>query len=394
MLAAYRERYERDLLESVIPFWLEHSLDRECGGYYTGLDRKGEVYDPRKYMWLQGREVWMFARLYNEWERDCTYLEAARLGADFIRRHGQDPQGRYFFSLTREGLPVHYQRKPYAAVFCMQGLLEYGRASGDETCIAEAKDLFWRIKDCIDHPGLIGRPPYAGQPKASSLANVMVMASMAIELARTDKDPRYREIMRQAVADIGRHYDPERRILLEMASLDGRNLRDWPEGRLFTPGHSIEVAWFLLHMLEFIPDAAQQRLALAALEGSLELGWDEAYGGLYYFMDIEGKPTLQPEADMKLWWPHTEAIYALILAYRLTREQRWLDWLEVIDRYSYEHFADPEYGEWYGYCDRRGNLVKTCKGGSYKGCFHVPRALLFALQRIKEIEEGVDGVHP
>ena len=387
MLKSYKERYERDLFESVVPFWLEHSLDQECGGYFSCLDRQGRVYDPKKYMWLQGREVWMFARLYNAWERDPAYLDAARLGVGLIRQHGRDAQGRYFFSLTREGLPVHYQRKPYAAVFCMLGLLEYARATGDAACLTEAVELFWHIRDWIEHPGLIGRPTYAGQPKASGLANVMVMASMALELAEDDPDPRYGEVIRRSIEDIARHYDPEHRVLLEMAPLAGADLPDWPETRLFTPGHSIEVVWFLLHMLDFIPDPARQRMALDALEGSLELGWDDTYGGLYYFMDIEGKPTLQPEADMKLWWPHTEAIYALILAYGLTREQRWLDWLEKVDRYTYDHFCDSEYGEWYGYCDRRGNLVKTCKGGSYKGCFHVPRALLFSLQKIEEIEE-------
>ena len=87
---------------------------------------------------------------------------------------------------------------------------------------------------------------------------------------------------------------------------------------------------------------------------------------------------------MKLWWPHTEAIYALVLAYTLTHEERWLRWLERVDRYAYAHFADPEYGEWFGYCDRRGHLTHTCKGGNYKGCFHVPRALLFSIQRMEE----------
>lgn len=381
MLQDYVSRYRRDLTESVIPFWLRHSLDREHGGYFTCLDRDGAIYDTKKYMWLQGRAVWMFSRLYNEWERRQEYLDAAALGVSFIRRYGRDPKGRFYFSLTREGQPFFYQRKPYAAVFCMLGLLEYARATGERAYLDEAVEIFWRIVEWIKNPALMDRPAMAGQPPMSGLANVMVLASMAIELARFAPDPRYLQVMRNAMDGVRRHYDPTRRILVENVPLEGGSLSHWPEGRLFSPGHSIEVAWFLLHMLEIIPDAELQNLAFDALEGSLEFGWDKQYSGLYYFMDTEGRPTLQLESSMKLWWPHTEAIYALVLAYTLTREERWLTWLERVHAYSYAHFADPQYGEWFGYCDRQGNLTHTCKGGNYKGFFHVPRALLYSIQR-------------
>jgi N-acylglucosamine 2-epimerase len=142
----------------------------------------------------------------------------------------------------------------------------------------------------------------------------------------------------------------------------------------------------LLEQLEttfgFPAASTEKQLALDALEGSLEFGWDKEFGGLPYFMDIEGKPTLQLESSMKLWWPHTEAIYALVLAYKLTGQQKWLQWLEKVDGYAFSHFADAKFGEWFGYCDRRGNLTHTCKGGNYKGFFHVPRFLLMSIQAI------------
>lgn len=383
MLEAYAEQYREDLTGRVIPFWLDHSLDREYGGYFTCLERDGTVYDTKKYLWLQGRQVWTFSRLYNEFEARDEYLEAAGLGLRFIRAHARDPQGRFYFSLTRDGRPYFYQRKPYAAVFYLLGLLEYGRATNDRGCLAEAEEVFWRVVEWIERPELMDRPVLAGQPTVSSLANVMVLASMAIELQRVRPDPRYLEVMAKAVAGARRHYDPERRLLMEHALLAEGNIAEWPEGRFFNPGHSIEVGWFLLHLLEFVDDPDCRQLALDAIEGSLEFGWDKEYGGLFYFMDVEGKPTLQLESSMKLWWPHTEALYAVILAYDLTREPRWLEWLERLDAYACGHFVDREYGEWFGYCDRRGELTHTCKGGSYKGCFHVPRFLLMSLQRLE-----------
>ena len=387
MLEEFAECYRRDLVERVVPFWFEHSLDQKCGGYFTCLDRDGTVYDTKKYMWLQGREVWMFSRLYNELEERQEYLDAAELGLDFIREFGKDEKGRLYFSLTREGDPFFYQRKPYAAVFYMLGLLEYFKASGDRNCLEESVEIFWRIVEWIERPELMDRPLLAGQPAMSSLADVMVLASMAIELVQVEEDPRYYRVMEEAVAGAKRHYDAERRLFVENAVIEETEVRKWPEGRFFNPGHSIEVAWFLLHLLEYVDDDKCRQIALDALEGSLEFGWDREFGGLFYFMDIEGKPTLQLESSMKLWWPHTEALYALILAYDLTREERWLEWLERVDEYAYSHFVDEEYGGWFGYCDRRGELTHTSKGGNYKGFFHVPRFLLMSVQRIEGMEE-------
>jgi N-acylglucosamine 2-epimerase len=123
-------------------------------------------------------------------------------------------------------------------------------------------------------------------------------------------------------------------------------------------------------------------MLLGAIEKGLEIGWDEEFGGLYYFQDLEQRPMLTLEADMKLWWPHTEAIYATILAYRLSGESKWLRWLEKLDAYTFSHYPDATGLEWFGYCDRRGNLTSTLKGNNYKGAFHIPRCLLFCVQRI------------
>jgi N-acylglucosamine 2-epimerase len=139
-----------------------------------------------------------------------------------------------------------------------------------------------------------------------------------------------------------------------------------------------------------VPDADAEKMLLDSIEGSLEMGWDREFGGLYYFMDGEGLPPLPLESNMKLWWPHTEAIYATILAYSKTRDPKWLAWLSKVDTYAFAHFSDAVHGEWFGYCDRRGQLTNTAKGNNYKGCFHVPRMLLLSAQLL----EGVASEAP
>ncbi len=369
--------YRENLEESVLPFWLKNSPDNSFGGTFSCLDRFGNVYDPKKYIWLQGRSVWMFSRLYREFKEDPQYLDIAKLGLDFIEKHAVDPKGRFYFSLLRDGTPYFYQRKVYGAVFCMLAYLEYFNAVGQQEYFDKSVELFWRIRDWIAEPGLLDRPALKGLPKISTLADVMVLASMAIELAAVDKKQDYLDVMADCLNNIELHFDSERNILMENVALDGIDLCEMPEGRLFTPGHSIEVGWFMLHLLEFLPDNEKQRTALNIIKGSIDFGWDKDFGGLYYFMDVQGKPLLQLEADMKLWWPHTEAIYALALAYKKTGEKSWLEKLEKVHNYTFAHFPDNSYGGWFGYCDRRGNLTHTSKGAAYKGFFHVPRALLF-----------------
>ena len=381
-LSQYAAIYRRELLESVIPFWLRHGFDEAHGGFFTCLSREGDVYDTRKYVWLQGRNLWTFSKLYNDVEPREEWLSASRSTAAFLRKNAYDPQGRCYFSLTREGAPAGYQRKPYAAVFVCLGLLEFAKATGDEAIRREAIDLFWRIEAWIKTPALMDRPQLSGAAAMSSLADIMVRASLALEIAAVDPDPRYPAIMAECLDLAFVHLHPTLGIFMENARPRGVS-DELPEDRLACPGSSIEVAWFLLHVLERLPDARRRDQLLGIIEASLEYGWDREYGGLYYFMDTAGRPPLQLEADMKLWWPHTEAIYALVLAHSIEGGSRWRGWLDRVHDYAFAHFSDPTFGEWFGYCDRRGNLTHTLKGNNYKGAFHVPRFLLFSMQRIE-----------
>jgi N-acylglucosamine 2-epimerase len=375
MLTALRSTYEQNLFESVIPFWLRHSLDREYGGYFTCLDRDGSVYDTRKYVWLNGRQVWTFSRLYNEVERRPEWLEAARLGAEFLRAHVFDPRGRCYFSLSRDGRATFYQRKPYGAVFVMLGFLEYAKASGDVWYRAKAEELFEDVQRWIADPALLDRPVLEGGIAYSQLADVYVLCAMALELNRTD-------VLRQCLERIRLHFVAGRHLLHESATVDPALRCEYPDGRLICVGSIFEISWYLLRALDRLPDPELEARLLECVEGALEFGWDQKHGGLYYFQDLEGKPMLQLESEMKLWWVHAEALYALLCAYGRTREEKWLRMLGQVQEWTWARFPDAEHGEWFGYLNRDGSPSHSLKGNHYKGCFHIPRALLFSMQMI------------
>lgn len=383
-LAEYSQIYSQNLTESVIPFWLKHSIDHKNGGYFSCLDRHGKVYDTRKYVWMQGRAVWMFCRLYNEYEKNPQYLETARGILTFLLKHCFDEKGRCYFSLTPAGAPAFFQRKPYAAVFVALALIEYAKATGEEKYLEQAKLLFDDICASIADPRLLGRPSLPGALAYTQLADIMVIAAVALELHSASPRQIYLDILSECTQAIWPHYDPANRLLMENAAPKNHHFRDHPEGRLICPGSSLEVSWFLLHALRTVPDSRTQTMLLDAIEGALEYGWDKEHGGIYYFMDAEGRPPLALESNMKLWWPHTEAIYASVLAYTITGDKKHKHWLDRIHNYTFKTFVDEEFGEWFGYCDRQGNVALNSKGGPYKGVFHVPRCLLFSIQAINK----------
>ena len=172
--------------------------------------------------------------------------------------------------------------------------------------------------------------------------------------------------------------------MVENIGADGK-LVDSMDGRHMNPGHSIESMWFLmdlgkrLNRPELIEKAKETALKM------VEYGWDKEYGGIFYFMDLKGHPTQELEWDQKLWWVHIETLITMIKGYRLTGDERCLEWFKRVHDYVWEHFADAEYPEWFGYLNRRGEVLLTLKGGKWKGCFHVPRGLYQVWQVLEEL---------
>jgi len=357
--AALAAQYRRELTGNILPFWLKHSADPLLGGLFSCFDRAGTVFDERKYVWMMARQVWMLSKLHNELEPNAAWLASARAGMEFLEAHALNERGEVYFSLQRDGRPAFFQRKPYAAVFLALAWHEYGRAVDDRARQQKASEMFARIRAWIARPADLGRPLYGEGPPMSQLADIYVTAFLASEL----EQPEWLDAL---WPQLDQHFDTARGTCRENAGV-----ADSPEARQFCAGSVFEVGWILL------PHAspARQQQILAAMAGAHELGWDREHGGYYYFQDLDGRPPLALEANMKLWWVHVEALNAFAHAYELTRDPAWLARFQQAHGYTWAHFPDPAYGEWFGYLDRRGEPVNHMKGGPYKCCFHIPRAL-------------------
>lgn len=380
----YRDLYRENLLEDVILFWERHSLDWEHGGYFTCLDRTGQVYDTDKFIWLQARQVWTFSMLYNRVEKKESWLRIAENGIRFLKQYGRDGRGNFYFSLTREGKPLTHAFNIYADCFAALAFGEYAKASGDEASFEISKQTYQQfLLRAKDPKGRFEKT--TGNRPMKSFGLPMMTAYLTYELEGIIEPDKRRGVFESCVSQIFEmHYNPTTRIIHEHVGSNGQ-FTDTYEGRLINPGHGIEAMWFIMDIAEKLEKPALiERAAQVCLE-ILEYGWDKEYGGIFYFMDAKNAPLQQLEWDQKLWWVHQEALIALSRACLLTGRKDVWDWFERVHQYAWQHFPDPENGEWFAYLNRAGKPHLTLKGGKWKGCFHTPRAWYECWQNFEKL---------
>ena len=380
------EFFYSELVNNTMPFWIEHATDREYGGYTTCLDRKGEILSPDKPMWIMSRISWLFARLYNDLEPRQEWLELARHGIEFVRKYGFDDDGRMFFAVTRDGRPLRKRRYLFTETFGIIALAEYARASGDRYCLSLAKKTMDLVLDLYGKPGALEPKVFPDTLKTRGHSMAMILINTLQVLRSAGPGSAYTDRIDRAIEEVFRYFvKPEKKALLETVGENGEYLGHLPEGRCVIPGHAIETAWFIMEEGRHRNELKLVERALPILDWSLDFGWDEEYGGILYYLDVEERQPVQLEWDMKLWWPHNEAIYATLLAFTLTGEKRYEKWFEKILAWSLEHFPDKAYGEWIGYLHRDGTIALDCKGNYFKGPFHLPRQQLFCHLLLKEM---------
>ena len=383
------EKYRKELYDSVLPFWLEKSQDKEYGGYFSCLNRDGSVFDTDKFIWLQGREVWMFAMLYNNLEKRPEWLECAMQGAEFLRRFGHDGNYDFYFSVTREGKPIVQPYNIFSNTFACMAFAQLAKATGRQEYAEIAKKTFTRILERQSNPKGQWNKAYPGTRPMKDFALPMIICNMALEVEDIIDDPSLIEaaIDRSVHEIVDVFWKPELGVILENLAPDG-SMVDCFEGRKVNPGHDLEAMWFLMNIGIRRNDKALIDKAVEIALSVISYGWDKEYGGIFYFMDRRGFPTQELEWDQKLWWVHIESAIAMIKGYRLTGNRECLDWFLKLDDYLWKNFKDAGYPEWYGYLNRRGEVLLPLKGGKWKGCFHVPRGLYQISTILQEIADN------
>lgn len=380
--------YKDTLLKDVLPFWERHSPDWEQGGYFTCLDRGGQVYDTDKFIWLQNRQVWTFSMLYNQLEQRETWLQIAAHGAQFLVEHGRDSEGNWYFALDRSGQPLVQPYNIFSDCFAAMAFSQYALAAGEDWARDIALQAYHNVLRRQSNPKGQYNKAYPGARPLKALALPMILANLSLEMAWLLPKETLKQVLDATVQEVmGDFLDRDRGLMYEHIAPNGSHVDSF-EGRLINPGHGIEALWFIMDIADRRQDSPTIDRAVEVILTILNFAWDHEYGGLYYFLDAEGHPPQQLEWDQKLWWVHLESLVALAMAYRLTGQKACWQWYQTVHEYTWSHFPDPDYGEWFGYLNRRGEPLLNLKGGKWKGCFHVPRALYLCWQQFQLLAEN------
>jgi N-acylglucosamine 2-epimerase len=339
-------------------------------------------------------------------------LEAATACVDFLLAKAVDKEtGHVWFALTADGRPAMAQRKPFAAAFMGMAIAEIARATQDAARFEEALVWLKRFREWAANPGLLRGAGPSGATAYLPLNQPMILLNMIGEYSKFFKDEAealafMADERKASVEEILLHWKPDIGATVENVLPDGSMDLTCPEGRLHNPGHAIEAGWFVIEEGMRTGDAAMVEQGAAMARASLERGWDgsltgadssaetgadssaetgdEAGGGIVYFLDVLGHDSTQLEADMKLWWPVCETLIALSMEYAATSSEEALSRLDIVAGFAAKHFSDATgSGEWVGYLSKDLRVTHSFKGGPYKGCFHVPRALMMSAQLLR-----------
>ncbi len=393
-----RKRLSNDLFNVMLPFWDTYGVDREFGGVMHGLDYDGTLAHSDKLLWFQGRAIWIYSFLYNNFGKDPRHLQVAAQTREFVLRHAPQPDGWWAELLARDGRILReFQGDLYGMYFVAEGLQEYAWAAGHEESLQAALGLLKKLRHHMEDPGVVipGTPAAGVRPQGLWMVNL----NIATQILRRWKDLEVDELAQQAVdAVIHRHFNPD--IGLNNENLNFDFTRPAGEESKSLLGHSIETLWMVMDEAERRNDLQLWNLCAERIRRHIEVGWDWIYGGLSQWVNVDHGdyvwPIERPVGTdlefrfrgeyhyMKTLWSLNEIMVACLKIF----ERTGAEWAErffgmaqdVIDaKFSRKRFGQPGYML---FADRR--MVQQ-PHVSRQDNYHPPRQLMLNLMTLERM---------
>lgn len=395
----FERRVRDELYGDIIPFWLTHAVDDECGGFIGRMSNDLTVdRTADKGLILNARLLWTFSAL-SRFEPDAKYLELARRAYDYLDEQFWDGRlGGAFWCVDHRAQLADDKKKIYGQAFYVYALSEYYLATQHAAALERAQELF----------GLIERHSHDGA-HGGYLETCNRDWSVAEDVRLSDKDMNEKKSMNNHLhllegytnlCRVWRHEDVERK-LTELIDVFQRHILDadtshfghffdesWHlKSNTYTFGHDIEGSWLLCEAAHVLGRpktvAAVVDSALKIAEAVREQGLDED-GGLFY----EGKAGDVIDTN-KEWWPQAEAVVGFLNAYQLSGRHAFLEAAFSCWEFIERHVVDRTHGEWFWRVARDGTPdLREPKVSEWKSPYHNTRACLETIRRLKAIRQG------
>ena len=394
------EFYRKILYESILPFWEKYTFDEKYGGIFTCISNDGQqLISEDKYIWSQGRALWLLSRILRHSEISRERLERisalADKTAEFLMKNSRLDNGNCVFLTDREGNKKLsgdvYDLSTYVDCFVILGVAEYAAYKADHRALGFSLDLYRHTKKRFEAGDFRTDPdPTPSGYRAHGVTMIRTntartLADAAVHLSHPDADIISLDAYNFAKYTLDTFTD-DNEILRELVYTDGTFDNESMIGRYVNPGHIIEDCWFMHEEWQKFGDFERYEKTKRVMKNALRLGWDSEYRGIRHFAD-PNEPMVRKtreDCDSRLWWVHSEALYSTLLFGECDEEIS--AWYPRVKEYVFNTFPNTENdkGEWIQIRARDGRPENRVVALPVKDPYHIIRNLLYIIELLKK----------
>ena len=413
---------ENSLKKELLDKWYPQAIDTLAGGFLTAFTYDFKPTGPQdKMIVTQSRHVWTNAKASMRYPAIPYYRSGARHGFQFLKNHMWDKTNGGFYTLVDRRGEVKKTdtiKTAYGNAFGIYALAAYFAASGDTAALDLARQAFlWLEKGSHDpvNRGYFQHLNYQGKP-VERRADVASTSDLGY------KDQNSSIHLLEAFTELYSVWPDDllRRRLQEMLELI-RDTMTSSKGSLtlfFYPdwkpvsfadstesailrhhnldhvsfGHDVETAFLMIeasHVLGLKNDVKTLTIAKKMVDHALQNGWDSKAGGFfdegYYFKNKSGITIIR---DTKNWWAQAEGLNTLLLMADLfpTDKMQYFEKFKKLWSYAQTYLIDHQHGDWYeGGLDKQPEKKTAMKGHIWKAAYHQYRGLSSCIDRLRKI---------
>jgi len=390
-LSSYAADIKEDMIEKLLPYWHDTTLDKTNGGYVLADDAQGPRAATEKQIVTQSRLIWTFSHVHLKGysTEDRNYLKAAERGYRFLMDHFLDRKhGGYFWTTDLSGKVLNDRKILYGESFVIYALVEYYRAGGEKESLRRALDLYhdlqknaWDKKNggWFEHFTRDWKPILKPEPDAvvevagykSANAHLHLMEALT-ELYEVTLDEEVKRSLEEVLRLNATHFYPK-----DAGKSCFHRQPDWkevtdPNSAGLSYGHDVEFAWLMIRAQKVLGTPPAWDHFYAHLNHAMKYGYDHGRGGMYN-RGADDKPAT---ATDKVWWVQAETLAALTDALKQKANAEYEGALKKLLDFVSNSMTDPADGVWLDTVTAEGRFKNTGKAHNWKANYHDVRAMV------------------
>ncbi|MCX8130607.1 MAG: AGE family epimerase/isomerase [Clostridia bacterium] len=400
--------------QGIIPFWLNNSIDKKFGGYFTCFDENGKhTNETDKYIVTQTRMIWGLSAFYGCYPENSRLCKAAVQGIKFfIDKFWDNKYGGWYWRTKRNGKVCDNGKVVYGQSFAIYALTEYTLATGDIRGLEYAEKTFDLLqKYCADtlnggyfenleNDWSISEPGLNAGDRKSLDIHMHLMEAFTKLADCSGKEIHQRKL--KEIMDIitGKMLNLVAGCAMNQFTTDFKPIpainirRTWNAERVTgelvekpmdttSYGHNVELVWLLNRAADVLemPKETYSHITRSLVDHSLKFGFDYELGGVYRDGPHDGPAIVED----KEWWQNCEVLVGYLDAFERLGDEKYLKAFLKTWEFDKKYMINWEVGEWRQLLDKCGNIIAGDIGNPWKAIYHTGRAMLECMQRLERL---------